>query len=591
MIATGAQLSATTVVYWNGTALATTFQSSTSTLVAQVPSQDVANPSTATVTLEDPLSGDAPSNTATFNILPPVPTLKSIAPNRIPSGTTNATLTATGTNFTKTALIYIDGNAVPTKYVSATTLTATVPNTYLAQQGEISITVADAASGDVPTSAQILSVPPGLRSLSPSSIGAGSPGFTLTVTGAQLSATTVVYWNGIARATTLQNTSTLFAQVPSQDVANPSTVTVTLEDSVSGDAPSIGLPFTVQSAKLALSYVSPTSIVAGGTAFTLTAGGSGFVATSVVTLGGTSLPTTYVSPTVLTAKVTAAQIASTGSLPVSVVNSASAGGTSGTLPLVVGVASKDAVSIQITAAHTGAIAFNSVTLPASSAWTADLGGQPSYAVIVGGTVFVTVAVDNDSQLVALSGATGAKLWGPIAIAGGSNATYDNGTLFVLSSVFSSSGLMQAFDPSTGKSLWSTALTQQYEFVSPPVAAQGIVATQGAGDGSTVYALNESNGAIAWTQNVDAGASGPSRSQSTAFMSRSPVRRLTFRFQRASRSGNRIRAATATATAAVPRRWSRTAPSIRPSIVDMTERYTRPRPAPHSVRSLRTCPPP
>jgi hypothetical protein len=43
-------------------------------------------------------------------------------------------------------------------------------------------------------------------------------------------------------------------------------------------------------------------------------------------------------------------------------------------------------------AHAGAIAFNSVTLPASSVWTVDLGGQPSYAVIVGGTVFFTVAV-------------------------------------------------------------------------------------------------------------------------------------------------------------------------------------------------------
>ena len=70
-----------------------------------------------------------------------------------------------------------------------------------------------------------------------------------------------------------------------------------------------------------------------------------------------------------------------------------------------------------------------------------------------------------------------------------------------------SGLMQAFAPETGKALWSTTLTDQYEFVAPPVAAQGIVGTQGAGDGSTIYALSQSNGAIAWTQNLDAGTSG------------------------------------------------------------------------------------
>jgi hypothetical protein len=50
--------------------------------------------------------------------------------------------------------------------LTATTLTATVPSTYLVQQGEISITVAEVASGDVPTSAQTLPVPPVLRFLS-----------------------------------------------------------------------------------------------------------------------------------------------------------------------------------------------------------------------------------------------------------------------------------------------------------------------------------------------------------------------------------------------------------------------------------------
>ncbi len=510
LVVTGSNFTPESLVLWNGQPQPTTYDSS-SQLSASIAGTELGAVATVAVTVMNDDAAGGVSNPETFNVLalPPAPTLASITPTAIPSGSVNVTLTATGTNFTNTALIYIDGNAIPTTYVSATTLTATLPSTYLASQGELSITVADIASGDVPTGAQTLAVPPALQSISPSSITADSAAFTLTVNGTQFSAATVVYWNGTALPTTfLNSTSQLVAQVSLQDVANPTTVTVTVEDPTSDDAPSNGLPFTVQvNSNLALAYVSPTSVVTGGPAFTLTTGGSGFISASVVTLGGTSLPTTYVSSTLLTAQVSAAQIASAGTLPVAVVNPAGAGGTSSTLPLVVGPASKDAVSFQITTTHAGAISFDSVSLPVTSAWTVNLGGQPSYAVISGGKVFFTVGVGSNCQLVALDAATGATLWGPIAIAGGANATYDNGGLFVLSSVDGSPGLMQSFDPATGNVLWSTSLGPQWSFVDPPVAAQGIVATQGAGDGSTIYALSESDGTVLWTQNTVAGGYG------------------------------------------------------------------------------------
>ena len=510
LVVTGSNFTAQATVLWNGKPQPTTYDSNTQ-LTASIAAAELGSVSMVTVAVVNDAAAGGTSIPSTFNIqaLPPAPTLTNISPASIPSGTANVTLTATGTNFTKTSLIFINGNAIPTTYVSATTLTATLPSSALALQGNVSISVADVASGDVPTSALRLTVPPVLGSLSPSAIAAGSAAFTLAVSGSQLSATTVVYWNGTALPTTYQqSTSQLIAQVPAQDIASPATAIVTLEDPASNNAPSDPLNFTVQvNLNFGLVFISPTVVVTGGPAFTLTVGGAGFTSASVVTLGATSLPTTYVGPTELTAQVTAAEIASAGSLPVTVVNPAGAGGTSSTLPLVVGAASKDAVSFQINAAHTGAITFNSVSLPSASAWTVNLGGNPSYAVIAGGKVFVTVGIGGNSQLIALDGATGATLWGPIAFAGGANAAYDNGTLFVLSAVFGGSGLMQAIDPATGASQWSTALTGQYEFDAPPVAAQGIVVTQGAGSGSTVYAMNESNGAIAWAQNTDAGGSG------------------------------------------------------------------------------------
>ena len=74
--------------------------------------------------------------------------------------------------------------------------------------------------------------------------------------------------------------------------------------------------------------------------------------------------------------------------------------------------------IQMNAAHTGAVTFKNVALPSSSAWSVDVGGTASYALIVGGQVFVTVLVNGNSQLVALNATTGATVWGPIAFPAG-----------------------------------------------------------------------------------------------------------------------------------------------------------------------------
>ncbi len=168
LVVTGKNFTSQSIVLWNGQPQPTVYDSSTQ-LSVSINATELRSVSKVAVTVMNDTAEGGTSNPATFEIQAtlPAPTLTSITPNTIPSGTINVTLTAAGTNFTKTTLIYIDGNAVPTKYVSATTLTATVPSTYLVQQGEMSITVADVASGDVPSGAQTLPVPPVLRSLTP----------------------------------------------------------------------------------------------------------------------------------------------------------------------------------------------------------------------------------------------------------------------------------------------------------------------------------------------------------------------------------------------------------------------------------------
>jgi hypothetical protein len=52
---------------------------------------------------------------------------------------------------------------------------------------------------------------PTIASLSPAAVRAGSPGFTLTVTGGNFGANSVVRWNGQDRSTTLVNSPVVTA--------------------------------------------------------------------------------------------------------------------------------------------------------------------------------------------------------------------------------------------------------------------------------------------------------------------------------------------------------------------------------------------
>src|SRR6202042_688096 len=93
--------------------------------------------------------------------------------------------------------------------------------------------------------------------------------------------------------------------------------------------------FTVNNPAPTETSLSPTSATAGGAAFTLTVNGTGFVSGSVVKFNGTAKTTAFVSATQVTAAITPADIATAGTLNVTVTNSAPGGGTSANSPFTV----------------------------------------------------------------------------------------------------------------------------------------------------------------------------------------------------------------------------------------------------------------
>lgn len=183
-----------------------------------------------------------------------------------------------------------------------------------------------------------------------------------------------------------------------------------------------------------------------------------------------------------------------------------------------------AVAYQIDYAHSGYSSFSpAVTFPSSPAWSTTLNGAVSYPLIADGKVFVTTSRIGSSDgygtsLYALDEHTGAVVWGPIAISGTyywSGHAYDHGNLFVVNF----DGLLQSFDAATGLPGWITKLPGQYAFSSPPTAVNGIVYVGGAGVGGTLYAVDESSGAVLWTSDVQNGDnSSPTVSSDGVFVS-------------------------------------------------------------------------
>ena len=268
----------------------------------------------------------------------PPPTLTSVSPNRLRAGALSpVTLTLTGSNFNAFSVAYWNGVAKPTTVLSTTLLQATIPITDLASVGTVPVWVATPAPGGGLSAAVTVTLdpPPSLTvsatSVAPSTSvtttltsGFGGPNdwLALAATGSPL--TSYISFTYVGSGVTSRTWTVTMPSAPGQYefrlfLNNVYTLAAT-SPVVRVDA-GVNPPPTVTS-------LSPASVPAGASAFTLTVTGTGFVASSVVRWNGASRSTTFVSATQLQAAIPATDVSSVGSNSVSVVTPAPGGGTS-----------------------------------------------------------------------------------------------------------------------------------------------------------------------------------------------------------------------------------------------------------------------
>jgi trimeric autotransporter adhesin len=242
-------------VQWNGSTLSTTYVDET-TLRAQVDFYLGYFSGSVQITVYNPAPGGGTSAAATFVVEPPppnpVPALTSISPESVDAGGPSFVLTVTGTGFVPGSTVHWNGSTLSTTYVDETTLRAQVDSYLVYFSGSVQITVYNPApAGGMSAAATFVVEPPPpnpvptLTSISPTSVDAGGPSFTLTVTGSGFVAYSRILWNGNYVSTTFVDSTTLTGRIESWDVSSPRSATITVSNPTPAGGTSTPLTFTV----------------------------------------------------------------------------------------------------------------------------------------------------------------------------------------------------------------------------------------------------------------------------------------------------------------------------------------------------------
>ncbi len=335
----GTNFIASSVVKFDGSNRTTTFVSSIQ-LTASIPSSDLTTPGTFSITVFNGTPGGGTSNAQTFtvNANNPVPTTTSISPDTKNVGDVQFDMTVIGTNFMSGSVVKLDGATRITAFVSSTELTATIPASDMTIAGSFSIVVENPTPGGGDSNAQTFAVNnpgPTIASISPSAKNVGEAAFTLTVTGTGFVSGSVVQFDGMDRTTTFVSSTELTAAIPSSDIENAGSYSVTVINPLPGGGTSNSETLTVSNDVPVLTSISPNSAITGGSAFTLTVNGTNFISGAVVKFDGASRATTFVSSTQLTANILASDIDTVGTYNVIVTNPAPGGGDSNTITFAV----------------------------------------------------------------------------------------------------------------------------------------------------------------------------------------------------------------------------------------------------------------
>lgn len=362
-------------VQFNGSNRATTFISATQ-LTAQILAEDIAGANGPAIRVVSPSPGGGTSNEVILSVINPVPVITALQPSAIAEGSSGQQLTVNGTGFVIGSAITINGASRITTFVNNTQLTCQLTTAELAHTTTLNVQVVNPSPGGGASNTIGLPVRPRnpiprINAISPTTVMAGGPGFTLVVTGTSFVNGSIVRVNNQDRPTDFVSDTTLAVQIPASDIASAAALNISVFNPGPGGGMSGPLVLNVNNPVPRITNISPDTAAAGSSDVALVVNGVNFVTNSVIRFNGVDLATTFVTGSQLTAQIPAMLLAGGGVAPVVVVNPAPGGGTS------------NAVNFSV---------VNPAPAIASINPTSVLAGSPSFALAVNGSGFVNGSV-------------------------------------------------------------------------------------------------------------------------------------------------------------------------------------------------------
>jgi YVTN family beta-propeller protein len=331
-------------------------------------------------------------NVTVIRIPNPQPKISDIQPRTFPVGGGSFTITVKGTGFVPTSVLTLNGQALPTNFISTTELSGTVSGAVLDQLLQISRIDSDTGKSvvsriDAPqfnvgvsnpcppcgddggssppntnpnTQIQPQNPAPVLLSMSPNESVVGND-LGLTLSGTNFNATSVINFGGLQLRPDAVSLTSLTVNIPRAQLA-AGDVPVSVSNPAPGGGVCAVLIFTVigQSNPLpAVTTVTPGSVTAGSGAVLIQVTGTGFISSTTATLAGVP---GVVSGNTITFALTDAMTANPGTLSGFVTNPEPGGGSAtfsvnvlSSVPTIIGFtpSSANAGSISVSMTVTG----------------------------------------------------------------------------------------------------------------------------------------------------------------------------------------------------------------------------------------------
>lgn len=249
---TGTNFISSSVVTAGTTALTTNFVSTTQ-VTAVAPAALLAPVSTLSFAVTNPAPGGGNSQSLNVTLVQPPAKLASLSPSTATADSLPLNVTLSGSYFTPTAVVDIDrSGAAATTFVSPTSIQFTIPAGDLTYTGSLNILVRDPASQNAASNTltlQVVNPVPVLNSISPGSVTAGAPNFTLTLSGNNFVPSSTVLINGAtAQTISYPSANSISVLVPASAVSAVGTVQVAISNPAPGGGTSASQTLNVISA-------------------------------------------------------------------------------------------------------------------------------------------------------------------------------------------------------------------------------------------------------------------------------------------------------------------------------------------------------